>query len=207
MKTTAAEYNQYSYLLDGVQPPATAVILPSNEEIYEIDLNTRTINAPEFLSVATDHYAETVYFKVDRFFDNMDLTKTVCVIQYINENAKNDLGEPAGGFAYLVPFYDVEYFRASGEDKILIPWCINGPATAAAGPVTFSIRFFLMADDGLNYLYNLNTQPATSQILHGMHIMTKENENFAWSDTQIDDLISRIAQIEKKSTLYWKVVE
>ena len=207
MKTTAAEYNQYSYLLDGVQPPATAVILPSNETIYEIDLNTRTIHAPEFLSVATDHYAETIYFKVDRFFDNMDLTKTVCIIQYENKNAKNETGGPAGGFAYLVPFYDIEYFRSVGEDKILIPWCINGPATAAAGPITFSFRFFLMDDSGVKYLYNLNTQPATSKILHGMHVITKENENFLWSNAQIDDLFSRIAQIEKKSTLHWKVIE
>lgn len=207
MKTTAAEYNQYSYLLDGVSPPSIVVMLPTDETIYNIDLNSRTIEAPEFLSVATDHYAETIYFKVDRFFDNMDLTKTIGVIQYVNENAKNEMGQPAGGFAYLIPYYDVEYFRASGEDKILIPWCINGPATAAAGPITFSFRFYLMSDDGATYLYNLNTQPATSKILHGMHIMTKENENFAWSDEQIDELIARINQIEKKSTLYWKIVD
>ena len=105
--------------------------------------------------MATDHHAETVYFKVDRFFDNMDLTNTVCLIQYINKNAVDSEGNPSKGRVYLVPFYDTTHFK--DEDKILIPWAINGPATSAAGPIEFSLKFYLLNYNGSEYLYNLNT--------------------------------------------------
>jgi len=108
-------------------------LLPSTERIYEIDLNTRTIDAPEWLSVETDHRSETIYFKVPRYFDHMDLTTTVCVIQYINANGE--------GRVYPVPYYDIttctrENFETlEQEPYILFPWVIDGEATKAAGDV------------------------------------------------------------------------
>jgi hypothetical protein len=57
-----------------------AIVVPSNKQLYNVDLNTRKIEAPEVLSIQSEHYAETVYFLVDRFYDNMDLAQTNCVI-------------------------------------------------------------------------------------------------------------------------------
>ena len=38
------------------------------DDCHPIDLNKRTIDVPECLSVEKDHRAETIYFKVDRYF-------------------------------------------------------------------------------------------------------------------------------------------
>ena len=139
MVSTAEEYFANLFKIRGsFNPPSLAVILPRSENIYKIDLNSRTIEAPEFLSVLQDHNSETIYFIMDRFFDSMDMSTTTCVIQYVNA-----LGE---GRLYVVPYYDIETYHAT--DQMLIPWCIEGEATKAAGDVTYSIRFFTVDNTG-----------------------------------------------------------
>lgn len=201
MITSPEDYQKYLYQIQDNNIPTIAILLPTDEKIYNIDLNTRTIEVPEFLSTERDHYAETIYFKIDRYFDNMDLTNTICLVQYINENAVNEDGNPAGGFAYAVPFYDIQHFQ--DENKILFPWCIGGPATAAAGPITFSIRFYKLNAEGNQYLYNLNTLPAKSKILHGMNVITEENENFIIPDSTVEMIYQQIEEIKNKSVLTW----
>lgn len=148
-------------ITDGGNIPQLAVLLPKSESIYNIDLDSRTIESPEFLSVRYDHNSETVYFIVDRYFDNMDLSQTCCVIQYIN--AKQE------GRFYVVPFYDIVTFKDA--NKMIIPWCIEGEATKAAGEVTYSVRFFKTDDTGKKLTYNLNTLSSTSTVLNGMNIL------------------------------------
>jgi hypothetical protein len=80
MITTAEEYQKYLWQLQDQNRPVSAILLPSDENVYEIDLNKRTIKAPDFLSVKEDHAAETIYFLVDRFYDNMDLSTAACII-------------------------------------------------------------------------------------------------------------------------------
>ena len=200
MITTPEEYLAKLYQIQDNNLPTIALLLPSDETIYNVDLNSRTIEAPEFLSTETDHFAETIYFKVDRYFDNMDLTKTVCIIQYENDSSVNADGDPAGGFAYLVPFYDISHFEE--ENKILIPWAIGGPATAAAGNVTFAIRFYKFNAEGTSLIYNLNTLPATSKILHGMNVIN-EKENFIIPDTTVEMIYQEIDTIRSSVDLAW----
>ena len=59
------------------------VILPYADKIYDIDLNTRIIHGPELLGAQRDHKSEIIYFKINRYFDYMDLANTICVIEYI----------------------------------------------------------------------------------------------------------------------------
>ena len=59
--------------------------IPSDELIYNIDLNARTVDAPVYLSRETDHIAETIFFSVDRYYETHDLANSVCIIQYIND--------------------------------------------------------------------------------------------------------------------------
>jgi len=47
--------------------------VPSNKKLYTVDLNSRSIDSPSIISVENEHYAETVYFLIDRFYGNMDL--------------------------------------------------------------------------------------------------------------------------------------
>jgi hypothetical protein len=81
MVSTAEEYFANLFKINGsFNPPSLAVILPRSENIYKIDLDSRTVEAPEYLSVLDDHNSETIYFIMDRFFDNMDMSTTTCVI-------------------------------------------------------------------------------------------------------------------------------
>ena len=132
MVTQPSDYEEKLWELQNNAPTTKAILLPKDEKIYDIDLDTRTISVPKFLSVAKDHQAETIYFKFDRFFDHTDLTLKSCVIQYTNA-----LGDT---YLYPVPFYDMETF--ADEDKVIIPWCIQGHATEAAGTVRFAISFY-----------------------------------------------------------------
>ena len=203
MITSVEDYLKELWKLQDGNLPAQAILLPSDETIYNVNLNTREIDAPNILSAKTDHLAETIFFSVDRYFDNMDLTKTVCVIQYVNQNATDEDGNPAGGFLYLVPFYDIAYFQKKGENKILIPWAVGGPATAAAGPVTFALRFFLCNAEGTEIIYNLNTLPAESRVLESMDVVVEDNQNFMIPDTTIAMLYQSINEVRNYVTLKW----
>lgn len=203
MITNVEDYLKELWKLQDGNLPAQAILLPSDETIYNVNLNTRKIDAPEMLGAKKDHLAETVFFAVDRYFDNMDLTKTVCVVQYVNQNATDEDGNSLGGFLYLVPFYDIAYFQEKGEDKILIPWAIGGPATAAAGPITFALRFFLCNAEGTEIIYNLNTLPTESRVLESMDVIVEDNQNFMIPDTTIAMLYQSINEVRNYATLRW----
>ena len=180
--------------------PVLSIVLPSEEKTFDVDLNSRTISVPTFLSVSKDHRAETIYFLVDRYYEYKDLSQTSCMIEFIN-------AEGEGGF-YLVPFYDITSYQdyiddddVKHEAKMLIPWCIEGVATKGSGPVQFAIRFYQL-DENQHFTYNLRTQVATAQVLESMD----ESELDAHLDT---DLMSNLLeQINYKldqadSTIYW----
>lgn len=145
------------------QSPPTINNLPKTGAIYNIDLNTRTIEAPKFLSVSRDHKAGVVYFKVDRFYDYMDLAETICLIQYIPPHSKEKIAH-----TYIVPFFDILSYLDEG--KIIFPWVVGGAATQKEGDIQFAIRFYKTSvkDGKTTLVYNLNTAPATSKILYGL---------------------------------------
>ncbi len=211
MITTAQEYYSMLYRIQTEHGPDLAVILPSDEKIYNIDLESRTIEAPEFLSVETDHRSEIIYFKCPRFYDGTDLTTTTCVIQYINAAGEGRL--------YAVPFYDTQslslYDPEQGIDipMILFPWAIEGEATKAAGTVTYAIRFYKMNGTSL-LTYNLNTLVAKSKVLHGI------DEPALYKDLEIDaeaiqdpnflqnylDQLTEMATQAANNKLKWRVL-
>ena len=155
MITSLQEYYNLRYLIQDENPPELAFLLPGDEPILRIDLDSRKIDAPVYLSVATDHRAETVYFSVNRYFDNVDLSTMSCIIQFINAAGESGI--------YVVPFYDT----SRGDENMLIPWVIEGAVTAKAGSVVYSVQFFRVSESSSKYSYNLNTLPATSKVLEG----------------------------------------
>ena len=84
MIVSPQEYNSLVHRLMDPNQFTSMLRIPENEPIYEIDLNARSIAAPEFLSVEEDHNSEIIWFKTDRFFDNIDLYNGTCWIQYKN---------------------------------------------------------------------------------------------------------------------------
>lgn len=198
MITISTEYYRNLYKIQqDMNLPSLAILLPSTENIYEVDLNTRKIEAPEFLSNYTDHASEVIYFKCDRYFDYMDLASCTIVIQYKNAAGENRI--------YPVPFVDVA--TCSLENKMLIPWCVDGNVTAQAGEVTFSIRFYKIDVNGAFLQYSLVTLPAKSQILEAMNVIEDDAEPFTFTPSQYEELVARIQAYENKNDLTWIVLD
>lgn len=195
MITNSNDYEELLWQIQSNAPTKKAILLPTDEQIYDINLNTKKISVPKYLSVKNDHQAETIYFKFDRYYENVDLATTSCIIKYTNAE-KNS-------FIYPVPFYDLE--NAINENKIIIPWCIQGQATKKAGTIKFSITFFKVnAEHKLSYA--LNTMVAESEILQGQN---DELYNFSQDDITLDSTLLELIQELKLAkeneilTLYW----
>ena len=182
----------------------STINMPSNKSFYEVDLNNRIIHGPSIISVQGEHYAETVYFLVDRFYDNMDLAQTNCVIHYVINDKS---------YVYAVPFCDVRSY----EGKIIIPWSISMSATQTSGTIQYFISFYLLDNsqlaqdysiegdiDNPEYIYNLNTRPASSQVL-----VTLSSEDFAEEDNTLnlpsyyEELIGNFINIANSSATFW----
>ena len=200
MITNPIDYYNAIQQIKDKNKPQYAILLPTDENIYNIDLSTREVEAPEYLSLYTDQYAETVYFKADRYYDNMDLADTVCTIQYVNDGVKKLTGEEDEGRVYLVPFIDIFTFKK--ENKILIPWQISGEVARVPGNITFSIRFFKLNEIG-QYIYNINTLPAKSKILNGLDLNLEEYDDIYKDSDIITSLENRINDLSNLMGLYW----
>lgn len=139
--------------------------LPSDEPRFIIDANERTITIPEefskFLAVKGDHRAETVYFEIDRYFDDVDLSNKTCIIQFQKPGA-------CGSYEGICPVteYDIE----SVEGKIIFGWEITNDVTDSVADVLFSIRFYSIEDG--EFSYNFNTIPARSRIVDSINVRT-----------------------------------
>lgn len=193
--------------------PSLAVLLPSTENIYELDLNSRKIEAPEFLGTDTEHAAEVIYFKCDRFFDYMDLASCAIIIQYRTQKFNTQTRKTEYNYGiYAVPFVDVA--TCSLENKMLIPWCVDGNVTAQAGEVTFSIRFYKIDENAERLQYSLTTLEAKSQVLDTMdalrdgadHPESDVSEQFVFQPSEIEQVWFRLAELEKHNDLEWIVL-
>lgn len=195
MITSAQEYLANLQKIRDENLHTEPLVIPADELIYNVDLNARTIDTPVYLSTETDHIAETVFFAVDRYYETHDLAQSTCIIQYIN--AKNE------SYVYVVPVFDLETY--ADEGKILIPWVIQGHATAAAGTIKYAIRFYHVnvierPNDEKEYEFDyiINTQVAQSRILNGM------------GETYLDGALSpleEVASVDAWEQLYQELTD
>lgn len=141
------------------------VMMPMDEDVFNINLNTRTISIPTAFSriggVQADQMAELVIFETDRYFDYMDLANTLIYVQWQLPNASQTTG------ATYIDMKDLE----SKPGKIRFAWPLHDVITKYDGVVKFSVRFYLMTEekdaDGniQNKLaYSLNTLEASFAI-------------------------------------------
>ena len=191
MITSYEEYQKELGRIKDGNPPSTALLIPSTEQIYEINLNSRKFESPEILSLTHDHHSETFYFKMDRFFDTMDLTNTCGVIQYKNAIGKERI--------YPIPFYDVSTFNS--ENKIVFPWRVGREATAAAGTVEFSFRFYTINQNTSTFDFCLNTLTGKSKVLQTMDVSNVED--YDYPAEVVEEIYARLSKIEQDYNLYW----
>lgn len=103
--------------------------------------------------------AETIWFRIDRYFDIQDLADNqirIFVQWYVDDSNKG--------------FSESHYRDITTESgKIIFDWPINNEITAQAGTVYFSVIFFKKKNDR-EYEYMLNTLPAQMTISKGLEI-------------------------------------
>lgn len=205
MIVSPQEYNSLLHRLMDPNEFTSMLRIPEDEPIYEIDLNKRLIAAPEFLSVEEDHNSEIIWFKTDRFYDNIDLYNGTCWIQYKNADQEE--------YFYAAPI--VVGVEEYGSEKILIPWAISKEVAKKTGVIQFSFQFFKLSEDGLRFHYILNTQIAKSKILAGLRVdpsaflddddMTEEDAlpEREWLADELHRLTEKYEQLSRDYELYW----
>lgn len=205
MIVSPQEYNSLLHRLMDPNEFTSMLRIPEDEPIYEIDLNKRLIAAPEFLSVEEDHNSEIIWFKTDRFYDNIDLYNGTCWIQYKNADQEE--------YFYAAPI--VVGVEEHGSEKILIPWAISKEVAKKTGVIQFSFQFFKLSEDGLRFHYILNTQVAKSKILASLRVdpsaflddddMTEEDAlpEREWLADELHRLTEKYEQLSKDYELYW----
>lgn len=200
MITGSKEYEQFLVnLADSEVPSILKMRIPSTEKVYEINWNTRQVQAPSFIGVSGDHRAEYIFFKMDRFFDTMDLANTIGLI--IFKNAKNE------EYYQIIPFYDTE----SEKGKIFFPWAIQAPATMYNGTVNFSFKFFKVDKTSKILLYELNSVVAKTKVLSGWadlgdtldHSYHMLDVNSLIADSSIVEGLNRIIEAGQKLSVLW----
>ena len=142
------EYFLYIADLKKINPIYT--ILPIDENLFEIDANTREITIPdEFkkngVSVQSDEISEVLYFRIDRFFDMEDLTNEDIFIEWRAPNGIEGVSMPWA--------IDVE----SQPGYIIFGWPLSSEITAVPGNVTFSVRFYRFQEEEHTLQYSLST--------------------------------------------------
>lgn len=189
--------NEFLYEIASQNSPNIVELPGAKRNMYEVNLSTREINSPKFLSLNAEHKAEVIYFVFDRFYDYMDLVNTTCVIQYIAPDNKP--------YVYVVPFYDIYTFRYL--NKMIIPWNIDGSATQKAGTIRYSIRFYKLTGEGENaeLVYNLNTLPAESEIKESLNVDPLNKEEVDFQTEAYEYLMSEISKLHRKE-LYWEIL-
>ena len=144
-------------------------VVPSDAEIINVDLDKREIQIgssaySKFLSVAHDHYAETIYFKVPRYFDGVDLLRMCCVVEYTNADNESRVSP--------ILVKDV----TSQPGYIIFGWCIHGDATKKSGNIKFAIRFYAVNLESQMFIYSLRTQQAIGKIMYGVEEAAVDEE-------------------------------
>ena len=165
-----ATLNQYfAYLQDLITVSSNENIksyflrLPLDEELFEINANTRAISIPRNFSsngvgVQGDETAEIIYFSIDRYFDHTDLANEDMniIIQWETRDKNRQV------ITGISPNFGKDIETIPG--KIIFGWPIYSELTESPTPIRFAVRFFqLGAADGEGVrplTYSLATLPA-----------------------------------------------
>lgn len=169
--STLDEYFQHLNEISLKDP--SLIILPLDEEKFFIDGNSRKIAIPQAFTkngvgVQGDHYAEYIYFEIDRYFENIDFgsPSITAVVEFIDANQQKH--------------FTKAWIKHTDEksSKVIIGWPITQDVTSKAGSIKFSVRLFEL--DGNSYKRSFGT-------LIGQ-LVVNPSLDFAISKAEIDNI-------------------
>lgn len=189
--TTLEEYFSWIRNLGNISKKYT--VLPLDEDHFEINANTRAINIPASfkkngVAVQGDDLAEVLYFKIDRYFDYMDLNNCDIYIQWETPKAADGTTIKSASPAYI---RDIE----SEPGKLIFGWALSDAITANSGTLKFSVRFFQWEDPenvkaGGDKIIAYSFSTLTAQVL----IQPSINFNPEKDEYLVDDVANRLLE-------------
>lgn len=176
--TTLSEYFHWLKELSGISTIDNPTYgrrftrLPLDEPYFDINTNDRSIAVPagfkkNGIAVQGDDLAEVVYFKVDRYYDYMDLANCEIAIQWETPRGKNAKGEQVEVHTSISEPYLVDVESEPGQ--LIFGWAISDILTSVSGTIKFSVRFYQLDEKG-QIAYNFNTLTATASVKTGLYI-------------------------------------
>lgn len=142
-------------------------MLPLDEDYFEIKADERKIYVPKIfekgIGVQGDMMAETIIFRINRFFDAVDLHTCDIWVQW--ERVK----DPSAKFVTQLNSDEAAKLVVLSEDGefLLFGWSISQLVAEVAGQIKFSIRFIKESEDG-QLQYSFSTTPATLTVNPGL---------------------------------------
>ena len=215
-------YNSYAALLKSLQDTVVTLEQEKNLEqihLFEIDWDSRKITPPDefkdFIGVIDEHKAETLTFRCNRWYDDVDLAQCAIVVEYVNA-----LGE-----ARVSPVLAKDF--TTFKDQIIFYWTIDGGLTVKPGEIQFAVRFYKIGDTeytrlneddqtvhaNFKIVYSLRTLPVKTRIVGALPL---EFDNFDEQYTDVDaetlttiisafDLLNN--KIEQKELMWIDIIE
>ncbi len=172
--------------------------LPLDEPFFEINANTRGITVPGELSqvgVVGDKFAEVIFFRMDRYFDAVDLDTRHIYIEW-------ELPDGTRGISR-----DFLRDTQSEKDKIIFGWLIDDILTAQTGTIRFAVRFVEWTDRGdeantnAQLLYSFSSLPATISISDSLHYtLFEDDEELQYTTLHSESAIATMAGIFENSS-------
>lgn len=173
--STLDEY--FQHLNEISQKDPSLIILPLDEEKFFIDGNSRKITIPQAFTkngvgVQGDHYAEYIYFEIDRYFENIDFgsPSITAVVEFIDANQQKHFTKA------WIKYTDEK------SSKVTIGWPITQDVTSKAGSIKFSVRLFELEGD--SYKRSFGT-------LIGQ-LVVNPSLDFAISKAEIDNIQGKL---------------
>lgn len=167
----------FQHLNEISQKDPSLIILPLDEEKFFIDGNSRKIAVPQAFTkngvgVQGDHYAEYIYFEIDRYFENIDFgsPSITAVVEFIDANQQKHFTKA------WIKYTDEK------SSKVTIGWPITQDVTSKAGSIKFSVRLFELEGD--SYKRSFGT-------LIGQ-LVVNPSLDFAISKAEIDNIQGKL---------------
>ena len=200
------ENNKWFDTLKNLQDTITEILnipdVDGNRHYIDIDLSKREIKLPssfyaDFLDVQNDHLAAEIWFRMDRYFEDVDLSKTTCVIEYIN----------AAGEGRICPILSIDTTTFNGQ--LCVCWQVGREATKQAGKIKFVLHFYNIVQNSNGdfvYSYSLSTRPCEATILKSLDKTVSLDKADAYSAEIMNEIYGRLTAVEQKAVL-WRDLE
>lgn len=198
--------NKWFDTLKSLQDTITEILnIPDpdgNRHYIDVDLSKREVKLPssyyaDFLDVQNDHLAAEIWFRMDRYFEDVDLSKTTCVIEYVN----------AAGEGRICPVLSIDTTTFNGQ--LGVCWQVGREATKQAGKIKFVLHFYNIVQNSNGdfvYSYSLSTRPCEATILKSLDKTVSLDKAYDYSAEIMNEIYGRLAAVEQKAVL-WRDLE